>query len=71
MIFHQWRQSDSTPAETRARIIAEQEAIAARKALEACPGLAYDTPELQMEPTPYRNDATAARAQALLDLMRN
>ena len=34
MIFHQWRTSDQAPAEQRARILAEQEAIAARKKLD-------------------------------------
>lgn len=68
MIFHQWRTSDQAPAEQRARILAEQEAIAARKKLERCPGLALEDEVGDLPPAPYRDDKTAARARALLDL---
>ena len=68
MIFHQWRASDQAPAEQRARILAEQEAIAARKKLERCPGLALEDEVGDLPPAPYRDDETARRARALLDL---
>lgn len=72
MIFHQWRRTDQEPEQTRARILAEQEAIAARKKLDACPGIRFDTDTEPMpQPSRFRDDATARRAQALLDLMRD
>lgn len=70
MIFHQWRTSDQAPAEQRARILAEQEAIAARKKLERCPGLALEDEVGDLPPAPYRDDETARRARALLDFHR-
>lgn len=57
MIFHQWRRTDQAPAEQRARILAEQEAIAARKKLDRCPGLALEDEVGDLPPAPYRRRA--------------